>query len=265
MIYREVAPEGAAREFVKCFWILEDDQPSSDIQRILPDGRCELILNFGDPFESQQGAEWKRQPRWFLTGQITGPFLVRARGRSQILGIRFQPHGARNIFGLPMQELTGRVVSLDQLSSCVAQQLEKLDDVDTASQRLSALSDVVGTLAEKSSGCDERMAAAIRMLGHAHAASVSEVADLLGLSTRQFERRFTDTVGIPPKLFYRMQRFQRVLRAMDSPDSKWVDVAADCGYYDQPHLIRDFHEFAGEPPSSLENQEIDLARKFARE
>jgi hypothetical protein len=69
MIYREAAPIGIAGAFVKCFWMLEDHAASFDIQRILPDGRCELILNFGESFESRSDGEWKPQPRWFVTGQ----------------------------------------------------------------------------------------------------------------------------------------------------------------------------------------------------
>jgi hypothetical protein len=63
VIYREAAPTGIAGEFVGCFWMLEDDAHSSDIQRIIPDGRCELILNFSESFESQSGGASRLQPR----------------------------------------------------------------------------------------------------------------------------------------------------------------------------------------------------------
>jgi transcriptional regulator GlxA family with amidase domain len=90
--------------------------------------------------------------------------------------------------------------------------------------------------------------------------SVGEMADRAALSPRQFERRFRQAVGIPPKLFSRMQRFQRVFGALEG--AGWADAAIECGYYDQAHLIRDFQEFAGKPPAALLAENSDLARHF---
>jgi methylphosphotriester-DNA--protein-cysteine methyltransferase len=73
-----------------------------------------------------------------------------------------------------------------------------------------------------------------------------------------------DAVGISPKLFGRMQRFQRVFWAVEGTTSDWIDVAVHCGYYDRAHLIRDFREFAGKTPTALLDQEIDLSRHFVQ-
>jgi transcriptional regulator GlxA family with amidase domain len=88
------------------------------------------------------------------------------------------------------------------------------------------------------------------------------MAHRAGLSTRQFERRFRQAVGISPKLFSRMQRFQRVFSALEESGAKWADAAVECGYYDQAHLIRDFQEFAGKPPAALLAYDTDLAKHF---
>jgi AraC-like DNA-binding protein len=265
VLYREAAPTGIASEMVKCFWMLEDDAPSSDVQRILPDGRCELILNFGESFESQGDGEWKPQPKWFVTGQITGPMLLRPRGKTRILGIRFHPHGAAQFLGVPIGELTDKTASVDELSRVATTQLEKLHDLLLTQQKFAALGTVVTTLA--SNGCknDIQIAAAVRILEQACCAiSIKQLAHHVNLSARQFERRFLAAVGIPPKMFCRMQRFQRVLRAMDDSSTSWVRTAVDCGYYDQAHLIRDFREFAGTAPTALLEEELHLARKFAK-
>src|ERR1700674_4318786 len=92
--------------------------------------------------------------------------------------------------------------------------------------------------------------------------SISDLANRIGLSARQLERRFRTEVGIGPKLFGRMKRFQRVFRTIDDPKLNWVDVAVDCGYYDQSHLIRDFREFSGDTPTALLAAEFDLTRHF---
>jgi hypothetical protein len=117
MHYREIRPEGPACEFVEGYWVLECDASETGlVQRVVPDGTSELILNFAAPFESCQQRQWRRQPRLFLAGQITGPLLLRPTGRARMLGVRFTPHGAGRMLGMPMPETTGRIVDLDDLA-----------------------------------------------------------------------------------------------------------------------------------------------------
>ncbi len=265
MIYREIRPTGPASKFVKCFWMLEDPSPSPEVQRILPDGRSELILNFGESFEAEVNGQFVPQPRCFVVGQITGPFLVRPRGPAKTFGIRFHPQGANQFFGLPMQELTDSFASVDEVSARLARELMPLFDARSTEQELAVLGRVAGEVAGTAKGDDRQISFAVSEFESSNgSASISDVARQLGLSVRQFERRFIAAVGVSPKLFCRMRRFQRVLRAMEDPNTNWVDTAIDCGYYDQPHLIRDFQQFAGKAPTALLAEEIQLARQFAR-
>jgi transcriptional regulator GlxA family with amidase domain len=94
--------------------------------------------------------------------------------------------------------------------------------------------------------------------------SVSALADSAGVSNRQLERRFIHDVGIGPKLLCRILRFQEIFRAVDRADPRWAVVAADCGYYDQAHLIRDFQQFARQTPSVLFSQANVLTESFTR-
>src|SRR5215467_1656799 len=106
MSYWQIRPSAAVARFVECYWVLEDDSPSSaDVQRIVPDGSPELILNLGHPFESCRGERWQAQPDYFFVGQITGPMMVRPAGVAKVLGIRFRPNGAAALLGMPMDEL----------------------------------------------------------------------------------------------------------------------------------------------------------------
>ena len=92
--------------------------------------------------------------------------------------------------------------------------------------------------------------------------NIDRVAQNAGWSARQLQRQFGDRVGISPKFFARMQRFQGVLRAMDDPTLNWVSAANQYGYFDQAHLIRDFRQFVGKPPTALLEQELDLTKRF---
>jgi AraC-like DNA-binding protein len=208
-------------------WFLELE--SGPAQRIVPDGRPELIINLGHPFESLQNGTWRRQPEAFLVGQLTGPMHIRPAGPAKIMGIRFRPEGLGALLRLPIHELTGREIPLSDLP-----RLAQTGEPDALIREAVRLIEA---------GCD-----------------IARIARRLGLSTRHFERRFKNAVGLSPKLFSRIQRFQRVFHQIEAGRS-WVEAALACGYYDQAHLVRDFRDFSGEPPAALLNNE-DLARHF---
>jgi len=246
MYYREFAPGEDAGRLVERYWVLEGAAPGS-VQRVVPDGRPELILNLGDPFESLQNGSWKTQPRCFIAGQLTGPLLLRAPGATRILGVRFRPGGAAQLLGMPMQELTDRVVPACDLGLTSLAERATLPEVEYA------------LLGLERGRADWVVDEAARLL--ALSPDVGATASLLGVSARQLERRFKARVGVSPKYFARIRRFQRVFHAMEDAGGGWVDAAAACGYYDQAHLIRDFRAFAGETPSHLLAGD-DLARHF---
>ena len=89
------------------------------------------------------------------------------------------------------------------------------------------------------------------------ARTVSEVAKLTGYSRRRFIELFNDEVGIKPKIFSRIQRFQAALELVKraSPVS-WSEIALACGYYDQAHLIRDFQTFSGLTPAAYVDEHL---------
>ena len=77
MVYRERRPGASMARFIKCYWLLEDACPIAEPQRVVPDGRPQLILNLGAPYETLRGSTWTRQPSRFIVGQITGPLMLR--------------------------------------------------------------------------------------------------------------------------------------------------------------------------------------------
>jgi AraC-like DNA-binding protein len=264
MEYREIQPGLAVGRFIQCYWVLEDSAPNGIAQTIVPDGRSELIINLGQPFQQEISGTWHSQPAVFLVGQITGPFLVRPQGPARTIGVRFRPEGAGWLFGLPMFELTDSAVAVEEISPILHKRLERLAELSSLREQLFALDQLLLSIVEQNEG-DKLVSAAITQFEQANGlVSIRELAAWLGVSPRQFERRFKHAVGIPPKLFSRMRRFQKVFQSMESGATNWVDAAIACGYYDQAHLIRDFREFSGVTPTSLLAKEFDLTRLFAQ-
>jgi len=246
MLYREFTPGPRASHLVECFWTLEGPSPGT-VQRVVPDGRAEIILNLAEPFEALDGAIWRKQPQCFLAGQITGPLMLRTRGASQIIGIRLRPGSVSQLLDMPATESTGRTIDARDLG---------LGSLRSAA----SIADAEQIILQREGGTpDVLVHHAVRLLSQS--TDVSSVATQLNLSPRQLERRFRLRVGMTPKHFARIVRFQRVFRAVEEGGSGWVAAANECGYYDQAHLIRDFRELAGAAPTHLLAGD-ELARHF---
>jgi AraC-like DNA-binding protein len=263
--YREIVPEGPASEFVERYWVLESDvSEQGRVQRVVPDGTAELILNFAQPFESCQNGEWRLQPRCFLAGQITGPLLLRPIGPARMLGVRFLAHGAGRMLGTPMPETTGRIVDLSDLVPALARDLDSIWEAPSAAAQAARADAIFGAWERRHGRRDTVVEEAVARLTSARVPpDTATLARTLGISLRQLERRFQNAVGLGPKHFSRMRRFQRVFQAIEQQRPGWAGAAAACGYYDQAHLVRDFQEFAGQAPSVL-LAGADLARHFLR-
>jgi AraC-like DNA-binding protein len=265
MKYQHFTPSAAAEDFIECYWSLEADAAAAEAetQRIVPDGCAELILNLAQPFqELTVGGDSKLQPRCFFAGQITGPLLVRPSGATRTIGIRFRPEGASRILRLPMHELTGAVTPLDRVQPRLSVQLDVLPQAGSLQTLLAALDELLVRIAKP--GLETgRLSVAVTLATRAGGMlDVAWLAEQVGLSSRQLERLFKEHVGLPPKLFCRILRFQRVFQSMEREDRSWVDAALSCGYYDQSHLIRDFKQFSGRTPPALLAADTDLATQF---
>jgi AraC-like DNA-binding protein len=95
--------------------------------------------------------------------------------------------------------------------------------------------------------------------------SISEVAAELGVSHKHFIEQFRREVGLTPKLFCRIRRFQQVLSRVQTRQAvAWVDVACSCGYFDQAHFVNDFVAFSGVNPSAYLRQRLEGDPNFIR-
>jgi AraC-like DNA-binding protein len=263
MNYCENIPSPPLRSFIKCYWLIEDDSPLSTVQRIVPDGRSELILNIGCPFQGHANGQWVSQPESFYIGQISTPFLIRPNGPLRTIGVRFHPHGARRILRYPAHEFIDSVIPLSDISPYLNHQLGILRDLSSTDECFHALDRMFEPLAQRLHE-NARIAFAVEQFERSCGLlSVTATANQLGLSPRQFQRSFLAEVGISPKFFCRIQRFQAVWQVLEHAQSDWVDIAIRSGYYDQAHLIRDFRQFAGKAPTALMAEELDLTRRFS--
>lgn len=249
--YAARPPAPPLANFVEYVWASQG-APAHAKERIVPTGTLELavsVVDHGARIDDSVGREWGFSGA-VVSGAYRRPFTFDTREDSSVVGVHFKPGRAGMILGLPPGELTDRHVDLDALWGRRARELrERLCAATTTEQRFAILE------AELVSRLDRRrvhpaVAYALDALARPEA-RVGDIAKGAGLSQRRLIELFTAAVGITPKRFGRIRRFQRATALARSAAIDWTRVAHDCGYYDQAHLIRDFRELAEVTPSDL--------------
>lgn len=255
--YLELEPSAPLRRYIRCYWFLRgagpgDDPADSSADPALPDGSPELILNLADPFHavSKDGVS-RPQPSIMLVGQITGPFRVAPTGRIDMVAARLEPFAGVCLWD-HMASLTDQWASGEELPASLTDLRAALLSLETPEERAGILDQHLGEIFRDARQPDPRVVTAVRRIRESHGAcALEKVAEELGTTPRTLQRWFAEEVGISPKLLARITRFQRVFSAWRSDPKSLARVAAECGYFDQSHLVRDFRDFAGTAPAGF--------------
>ena len=223
----------------------------------VPARTCPMLgFYFRDSVIVKEGGQqiYRTSPKLVLVGLQTHRRLeMHLTGDLQSFYIMFRPEGFHRLFSVPMDEITDGDYEADSvLGSCIPQLRDRLGECKSFNERVCLMEKWLVKRARYAPGCDGVCAAANRILHAGGNAAIPVLADKAGLSLRQFERRFIKQVGVRPKLFTRMARFEAALehKARFARDS-WTDVAHEFGYYDQMHMVHDFAEFTGGTPSEM--------------
>ena len=255
MLYFSHIPAHPVGEFVERFWICSD-KPLHSRERILPSGTVEVVINLSDDevriYDPDHPDQYERFPGPVVSGTYTSAFVIDPSQHASMMGVHFKPGGAFRFLGAVVSELADTHIALEELWGPSAVELrERLCAASTPEERFSLMEE---ELTARLCPTWEQHAAvpiALDIFGKSgFGKSVQSVAQRVGLSQRRFIQVFTAQVALTPKLFCRVLRFQqaRTLAGWTAkPD--WANVALNCGYFDQSHLIRDFCQFSGMRPT----------------
>lgn len=257
-------PAAPLSAFVANLWALSD-APAHEKERIVPSGTLELVINLNENefriYDSLENQECRRFSGAIVSGAYDSFFVIDTAEHASVIGVHFKPGGAAPFLGLPACKLAGTHVDLDTLWGPAARQLrEALCTARTLARRFQILE---AALLAKLRGPFRRHAAVQKALGELRrGTAVRDIVGQVGLSHRRFIEVFSSEVGIRPKLFGRIERFQRasaLTHRQASPD--WSKIAVECGYFDQSHLIRDFMAFSGFAPAEFVRHSLPLMKE----
>jgi AraC-like DNA-binding protein len=218
-----------------------------------------ITFDFGDPVRVHY--ENKANPEvTFRTGvvgtQTHRRALLLLEGVIDAFVILFHPTGLHRLFSIPMNELTDADYEAHSVLGRAVSSLEQhLCNCSTFAERVRVADEFLLARAVNGRIVSPIARAASEILLTAGNVRIPALANKAGLSTRQFERRFIEEVGAPPKLYGRIARFEAALDCKArSPQTSWADVAHQFGYHDQMHMVHDFEGFTGKTPMKVLGQ-----------
>lgn len=264
MFYQTHTPGPPLDRFVDCMWLYSGYQPVHSMEKVLPHGGVELVIDLQAPgsgigrrLHDRQDVE---QVRWFrqswLSGLHTEHIVIGADADSAMMGVRFRPGGAAPFLPFPACELAHQVVELEHVFGRRASDLhDALLAASTVAARFRTLEDFLARLTDRGRAPRPIVAEALRRLASGQG-PVRDLAADLGVSHKHLIHLFDCHVGLAPKAMQRVLRFDRALQRISAGRAvDWVALAHDCGYYDQAHFINEFHAFSGMTPAVYDADE----------
>ena len=212
-----------------------------------------LIISLGTPFLIALGREpdaADRQPS-FAAGLYAGPVCIESDGAAECVQVDFTPLGAYRFFGGAVVDLAARMVDMSDVLGHEGRQLrERMGATNGWQQRFDLLEDFIAGRANHLPSPE--VAFAYRQLAlSSGGARIATLANDIGWSRKHLVHRFRAELGLAPKPIARMMRFDRACRLARSGTAPgWAGIAAEAGYADQAHLVREFGELAGETPTA---------------
>jgi AraC-like DNA-binding protein len=241
MAFRLYVPRPPLSGAVDFLWWYEGSAGPHPEERLLPTGTMDLVISLDQ--DHRIGS--------VISGAHTAPMTLDTSRPFSVIAARFKPGGGFPFFGPPAGELQDLDVSLDTLWRRTASIVrEQLLESKTPEAQFRVLERTL--LAQSRGSLDPHPAVrhAVRAFEASPARSVRDITNETGLSARRFAEVFRAQVGLTPKLFTRVRRFQRVLGVLEATTHvEWSEVALSCGYFDQAHFNHDFRAFTGVTPS----------------
>jgi AraC-like DNA-binding protein len=255
-------PKPPLSRFIELIWAVQGT-PDYTREKVLPNGAIELIINLGSYHKVVSKTDHRHfevfRESW-LAGIQEDYIIIEALRESDLIGIRFRPGGAHAFLHFPVSEMTNHVVECEQLFGALLRQLrEQLLETPRFDQRIRLIENFMLKRIDPATE-DPLIAYALREI-HQHDGQkmIYQLSREVGYSHKHLISRFRAAVGVSPKRLCRILRFQSVIhRIKNQTQVRWADVAQQCNYYDQAHLIHEFRHFSDANPSGyLQHRDAD--------
>jgi AraC-like DNA-binding protein len=241
--------------FIEYLWYWEGEAPAHSKEAITASRNPSILIDLSDNdcvwYDGENYARRNKLKGMSVSGTQTAPFAINAH-QPKIMGVQFKPGGGYPFLGPAAREFHGTHTSLEDVWGADAERLhQRIFQAPSVDDKFDILFDGLIRVAPREFAHHPAVALALQRFERCpHRASVAEAARDAEVSAKKFIQLFNDEVGMTPKLYLRVARFQRVVeRIQFAPHIDWGDAVERHGYYDQSHFIRDFKEFTGFAPT----------------
>jgi AraC-like DNA-binding protein len=260
MLFVHRVPAPPLDRFIASIWFCENEPGPFALERLLPSGAAQLVVNLKEDqtraYHPGEECEWMTTSSGtVLAGASSRYSVIDTAEQECVAGVAFRPGGMAAFFSVPAHETLDTDIPLEMLwGRPRAQELrERLQEAAGPAARLDALEHVMWQTF-RAPGLHPVVTFALHQFEERpEVVRIRAVADRTGLSAKRFIERFKSTVGVTPKHYCRILRFQRALAQAEAGRRvEWTRIAMESGYFDQAHFIRDFRSFAGITPTGYE-------------
>ena len=255
MVHQAHFPKFPLAQFVELLVYFEGIVHSHTVDRFLPNGDTEILIDFHDSpqyiYDNDNLKEIQACHHVWASGVRTEPITIPSGTNSSMMVIAFKKGMAAPFFPFPMNEISDSVVDADLVwgseFGILRERLVETKDVGT---RFRILEDFLITKFVSKMELNPCVEFAVReMTERPNVLNIARMNDKIGYSQKHFTEMFRKQVGVNPKAYLKIMRFQKAVRTIDAADDiDWGDVALECGFYDQAHFINDFRHFSGFTP-----------------
>lgn len=242
-----IQPNEELRPFVRYYWVLESNEPFSVLT--FPIGCPQIIFHKKSPLFIPELA--KSQSRFTISGQVNFPAHIQSDGRLEMIVAVFYPHTIGMFIDTSPSSFYNMEISGYDIENRQLNEIARI--IFDSEDNNECIAILEKYLRSKIKPClnINRIGESIKALLQVPSSTVKSLADIACLSNRQFERIFSETVGMNPKEYARVVRFQKALLLMQNGEHDYAGIASVCGFSDQSHFIRDFKAMTGHTPHTL--------------
>jgi AraC-like DNA-binding protein len=265
---------------VRGYFASSSNLPNPVRERHLPSAEIPLFLNFGAPHRrlgAEEPEKWTSQDGAWIIGLHDSHRLCEAAGERDFMIVRFTPLGAHHFLRAPMHMIEGKAVGLSAFDPKLADLvMSRVGAATSSDDRFAAMEALIAERVAQAA-VPNNLAWAWRRLEAADGRiPLGALASEIECSHRALIAQFRTQIGVTPKAIGRLLRFNRAIRSLNelsrnrggepagkpyiesrTPDDlpalavDWADMAADCGYFDQSHFIKEFRQFSGATPTEF--------------
>jgi len=259
MILQFHIPPPPLTHYVELITYYKGYNPPHTIERLLPDGGIDLIIDLTSVpkyiYDNESLTEIQSCKRAWISGMRTEYISIQARAaESEMLVIRFRPGMAWSFLHMPVLEIKDKVADAElvfgnELLSFREQLLEQAEPV----QKFTIAEQYLLQRIKNHFEIHPAIRYCISQIGsNPSQASIREITHKTGYSSKHLISLFGKYAGINPKQYVSVLKFQQAVQLLEKNPGQinWTALALDCGYYDQAHFINEFKRFSGFNPSA---------------